>query len=130
MQVIQDDAALQPACSMFTCSSLASLATRGLEACLVLAGADCRLRVSDLRRGLAAVSSVQLADYPYSVAAGPDGQALFCGLGTGSVPAADAATGQQLWSQRCNAAAVRTLHVSSQSALAAGDDGSATSLQW
>ena len=96
----------------------------------VHAGADCKLRASSLRKGLAAVSSTQLPDFPYSLACRPDSMTALCGCGDGSVLAVDAGSGEVMHNQKCNAAAVRMLHLGGSSVLAAGDDGSMTILKW
>jgi hypothetical protein len=73
--------------------------------------------------------TVQLTDFPYSLASVGDGL-VACGCGDGSVHVVDAVQGRTLYALGAGRAAVRALEVGPNSLVCGGDDGCVVSYQF
>ncbi|KAG8458499.1 hypothetical protein KFE25_003034 [Diacronema lutheri] len=91
---------------------------------LVSAGADALIRLLEPRRSLAAVATcAQHRTHVYSLHCRAD--LAFSGAGDGVLLAHDLRTGACMWGLGANRAAVRCVHATDDSLVAAGDDGCA-----
>jgi F-box/WD-40 domain protein 7 len=96
---------------------------------VVTAGADRTLRVVDPAALYEPLGTVQLTDFPYSLASVGDGLVV-CGCGDGSVHVVDAVQGRTLYALGAGRAAVRAMEVGPDSLVCSGDDGCVVSYQF
>lgn len=89
---------------------------------VVTAGADQTLKVADPAASYSPVASVQLTDFPYSLAA-VGGGLVACGCGDGSVHVVDVAQGVTMYALGAGQAAVRALEAGLERLVCSGDDG-------
>lgn len=79
------------------------------------------LRVLDPRMSYQPLHTIQLTDYPYSLAA--IGNLAVCGCGDGSVHVVDVGAGETLYALGAGKAAVRAIEVLADTMVCTGDDG-------
>jgi len=85
-------------------------------------GADHTIRILDSRGGVGELACVQLPDYPYSFTAA--GGLIIAGCGNGVVQIVDSHVMQTQYSLCVSDGAIRTLQVSRDRLMCAGDAGS------
>lgn len=101
----------------------------GSRQLVVTAGADQTLKIADPAASYRPLSTVQLTDFPYSLAAVGSGL-VACGCGDGSVHVVDAVQGKTLYALGAGIAAIRALEVGHDSLVCSGDDGCVASYRF
>lgn len=88
---------------------------------VVTVGADMTLQILDPAMSFESRFSLQLSDFPYSLAVA--GGLALCGCGDGALHVVDIARGKTLYALGANKHAVRTIDACHDKIVCSGDDG-------